>query len=47
MKTISHLLMLFTIVSLLGGCIDADQGGQRGKNEGRDASDTAPKTTNN
>lgn len=44
MKTISQLLVLFTVVLLLGGCIDADQGGQRGKYEGRDNSGTISKT---
>ncbi len=41
MKTTSQIVLLLTAVFVLGGCIDPDQGGQRGKSEGRDYTDAA------
>lgn len=45
MKTTSRIVVLLIAVFVLGGCIDADQGGQRGKTEGRDATDAARQGT--
>lgn len=46
MKTTSQMLVLLIAVFILGGCINPDQGGQRGKMEGRDTTG-APTGTDN
>jgi hypothetical protein len=45
MKTLKPLLVLLTAVVVLEGCINPDQGGQRGKNEGRDTNTATDKIT--
>ncbi|WP_176370993.1 hypothetical protein [Crenothrix polyspora] len=44
MKTLNQLLVLVTVVVSLTGCINPDQGGQRGRAEGRDT--TSPGSGN-